>query len=65
MGEYWLPTLPFFNVFMSRVGGVVGTPKNCLDILEHGSPGYGEGFGSYEVPTDHTGMVSPLHEPIA
>jgi len=36
MGEYWLPTLPFFNVFMSRVGGVVGTPKNCLDILEHG-----------------------------
>lgn len=36
MGEYWLPTLPFFNVFMARVGGVVGTPKNCLDILEHG-----------------------------
>jgi 1-acyl-sn-glycerol-3-phosphate acyltransferase len=36
MGEYWLPTLPFFNVFMSRVGGVVGTPKNCRDILEHG-----------------------------
>jgi 1-acyl-sn-glycerol-3-phosphate acyltransferase len=36
MGEYWLPTLPFFNVFMARVGGVVGTPKNCIDILEHG-----------------------------
>ena len=36
MGEYWLPTLPFFNVFMARVGGVVGTPKNCVDILEHG-----------------------------
>lgn len=36
MGEYWLPTLPFFNVFMSRVGGVVGTPKNARDILEHG-----------------------------
>jgi 1-acyl-sn-glycerol-3-phosphate acyltransferase len=36
MGEYWLPTLPFFNVFMARVGGVVGTPKNALDILEHG-----------------------------
>jgi 1-acyl-sn-glycerol-3-phosphate acyltransferase len=36
MGEYWLPTLPFFNVFMSRVGGVVGTPKNCIDILQHG-----------------------------
>lgn len=36
MGEYWLPTLPFFNVLMARVGGVVGTPKNCRDILEHG-----------------------------
>ena len=36
MGEYWLPTLPFVNVFMARVGGVVGTPKNCIDILEHG-----------------------------
>jgi 1-acyl-sn-glycerol-3-phosphate acyltransferase len=36
MGEYWLPTIPFFNVFMARVGGVVGTPKNARDILEHG-----------------------------
>jgi 1-acyl-sn-glycerol-3-phosphate acyltransferase len=36
MGEYWLPTLPFVNVFMARVGGVVGTPKNAVDILEHG-----------------------------
>jgi 1-acyl-sn-glycerol-3-phosphate acyltransferase len=36
MGEYWLPTLPFFNVLMARVGGVVGTPKNARDILEHG-----------------------------
>jgi hypothetical protein len=35
MGEYWLPTRPFFNVFMARCGGVVGTP-NCIDILEHG-----------------------------
>jgi len=36
MGEYWLPTIPFFNVLMARMGGVVGTPKNCVDILEHG-----------------------------
>ena len=36
MGELWLPTLPFFNVFMARVGGVVGTQKNARDILEHG-----------------------------
>jgi 1-acyl-sn-glycerol-3-phosphate acyltransferase len=36
MGEYWLPTIPFFNVLMARVGSVVGTPKNCIDLLEHG-----------------------------
>ena len=33
MGEYWLPTVPFVNELMSRVGSVVGTPKNCSDLL--------------------------------
>jgi 1-acyl-sn-glycerol-3-phosphate acyltransferase len=36
MGEYWLPTLPFINVVMVRTGSVVGTPKNAVDLLEHG-----------------------------
>jgi Amt family ammonium transporter len=36
-----------------------------LDILEHGSPGYGEGFGAYVVPSDPSIMVSPVHEPVA
>lgn len=36
MGEYWLPTLPLFNVLMVRVGSVVGTPKNAVDLLHHG-----------------------------
>lgn len=35
MGEYWLPTLPWLNVLMVRAGSVVGTPKNCVDLLEH------------------------------
>ncbi len=35
MGEYWLPTLPFVNVLMSRTGSVVGTPKNCIDLLHN------------------------------
>lgn len=35
MGEYWLPTLPFLSVIMHRLGSVVGTPKNCLDLLEN------------------------------
>jgi 1-acyl-sn-glycerol-3-phosphate acyltransferase len=33
MGEYWLPTVPFVNVLMVRSGSVVGTPKNCVDLL--------------------------------
>lgn len=36
MGEYWLPTLPLINVLMVRTGSVVGTPKNAVDLLEHG-----------------------------
>jgi 1-acyl-sn-glycerol-3-phosphate acyltransferase len=35
MGEYYLPTLPFFSVFMHRVGSVVGTPENCARLLRH------------------------------
>lgn len=33
MGEYWLPTIPFVNVFMVRTGSVVGARKNCVDLL--------------------------------
>jgi len=35
MGEYWLPTVPWVNLFMVRTGAVTGTPKNCTDLLEH------------------------------
>jgi 1-acyl-sn-glycerol-3-phosphate acyltransferase len=34
MGEYFLPTLPFFNVAMQRMGSVVGRPENCVRLLE-------------------------------
>jgi 1-acyl-sn-glycerol-3-phosphate acyltransferase len=34
MAEYYLPTIPFFNIFMNRVGSVVGTPANCVHLLE-------------------------------
>lgn len=36
MGEYWLPTVPFVSVAMTRTGSVVGTPKNCRDLLYRG-----------------------------
>jgi 1-acyl-sn-glycerol-3-phosphate acyltransferase len=36
MGEYWLPTVPWLNIAMVRTGSVVGTRKNCVDLLEDG-----------------------------
>ncbi len=34
MAEYYLPTIPFFGTFMHRSGSVVGTPGNCIQLLE-------------------------------
>ncbi|MBW2316362.1 MAG: acyltransferase family protein [Deltaproteobacteria bacterium] len=34
MAEYYLPQIPFFNVLMHRMGSVVGTPANCVELLE-------------------------------
>jgi 1-acyl-sn-glycerol-3-phosphate acyltransferase len=34
MGEYYLTTIPFFSTFMHRAGTVVGTPRNCVQLLE-------------------------------
>ncbi|MBI4515564.1 MAG: acyltransferase family protein [Deltaproteobacteria bacterium] len=35
MGEYWLPTVPFVSELLARIGSVVGTPKNCVDLLNN------------------------------
>jgi 1-acyl-sn-glycerol-3-phosphate acyltransferase len=35
MGEYWLPTVPWVSEMMVRTGSVVGTRKNCIDLLEN------------------------------
>jgi len=35
MGEYWLPTVPWVNEVMVRTGSVVGTRKNCVELLEN------------------------------
>jgi 1-acyl-sn-glycerol-3-phosphate acyltransferase len=34
MTEYYLPTIPWFNVLLHRMGSVVGTPENCVQLLE-------------------------------
>ena len=36
MGEYWLGTLPWFNVLMDRIGSSIGTPQTCADMLHKG-----------------------------
>jgi len=35
MGEYFLPRLPFASVGMARMGAMVGTPENCIHMLEN------------------------------
>lgn len=35
MAEYFLPTIPYFNILLHRAGSVVGTPHNCTQLLEH------------------------------
>ncbi|AKU89681.1 lysophospholipid acyltransferase family protein [Vulgatibacter incomptus] len=35
MVEKWVPTLPYVSVFMARCGQVVGTPQNCIRLLEN------------------------------
>jgi len=36
MGEYFLWKVPWMGVLASRVGALVGTPENCVAMLEHG-----------------------------
>jgi 1-acyl-sn-glycerol-3-phosphate acyltransferase len=36
MGEYWIPRLPFVSELAARAGQLVGTPENCVQLLEAG-----------------------------
>ena len=36
MGEYWIPQLPFLSWAAERAGNLVGTPENCVALLEAG-----------------------------
>jgi len=35
MGEYILPRLPWMGIAMARMGAMVGTPENCVHMLEN------------------------------
>lgn len=36
MAEYWVPQIPWINVIAARGGVLVGTPENCVAMLEAG-----------------------------
>ncbi len=36
MGEYFLWRVPFMGILASRMGTLVGTPENCVSMLDHG-----------------------------
>jgi len=36
MAEFWVPRIPWVNVVMQRSGVLVGTPQNCVSMLEAG-----------------------------
>ncbi|MFQ5416452.1 MAG: lysophospholipid acyltransferase family protein [Myxococcota bacterium] len=35
MGEYFIPRLPWMSIAMARAGALVGTPENCIHMLEN------------------------------
>lgn len=55
-----------FTVLKHTVGLRVTEEEELagLDILEHGSPGYGEGFGSF-VPPSSNGAATPVEETVS
>jgi 1-acyl-sn-glycerol-3-phosphate acyltransferase len=36
MGEFWIPSLPWVSIAAARTGALVGTPSNCVHMLENG-----------------------------
>jgi 1-acyl-sn-glycerol-3-phosphate acyltransferase len=36
MAEYWVSRLPFVSEMAARTGALVGTPENCITMLEAG-----------------------------
>jgi 1-acyl-sn-glycerol-3-phosphate acyltransferase len=52
MVEFFLPRIPYFNVLLHRSGSVVGTPENCIQLLENDEAVmvFPEGAGGFVKP---------------
>src|SRR6267142_543308 len=67
MSEFYLPRIPWWNEMIHRAGAVVGTPENCVRLLEHeeaimvfpeGSRGFIKPFSErYKLQRFGTGFV--------
>jgi 1-acyl-sn-glycerol-3-phosphate acyltransferase len=52
MAEFYLPKIPWYSELIHRVGAVVGTPENCVQLLERE-----EAIAVF--PEGHRGFIKP------
>ncbi len=55
MAEFYLPQIPWFSELIDRVGSVVGTPENCVRLLERDE-------AVLVFPEGHRGFIKPYTE---
>ena len=52
MAEFYLPSIPWWNELIHRAGAVVGTPENCVQLLEREE-------AIIVMPEGHRGFIKP------
>ncbi len=55
MAEFYVPQIPWFSELIDRVGSVVGTPENCVRLLERDE-------AVLVFPEGHRGFIKPYRE---
>ena len=55
MAEFYLPSIPWWNEMIHRAGAVVGTPENCVQLLEREE-------AIIVMPEGHRGFIKPYSQ---
>ena len=55
MAEFYVPQIPWFSELLDRMGSVVGTPENCLRLLQHDE-------AVLVFPEGHRGFIKPYSQ---